>query len=41
MIFVKDCVILSQIDFKILTVIVLRLLDLLFREQIIFSVEYQ
>ena len=37
MIFVKQGLIMSHIDFKILTGIVLRLLDLFFREQINFS----
>ena len=41
MIFVKYGLIMSQIDFKFLAGVVLRLPDLFFREQIKFSVEYQ
>ena len=39
MIFVKHGLIMSHIDFQFFTEIVLRLLDLFFREQINFSVE--
>ena len=39
MIFVKQGLFMSHIDFKIFTGTVLRLLDLFFREQINFSVE--